>query len=99
MNASEARNRTLRWWHVATAGTVAIVGVCAFLFFTDSGVDTYQVRYQGQLCTEYKDLKQGVPMHVVCPSDGHESWIDTLRPKRYPQGVPIEHLDQPSNDR
>jgi hypothetical protein len=98
MTAPVARTRKLRWWHVATAFVVLLIGASVFLF-VGSDVDTFRVRYQGQLCTEYKDIKQGVPMHVVCPSTGHESWIDTLRQKKYPRSVPVEYLDQPSNER
>ena len=98
MVASASAKRKLRWWYVVTAGAVAILGV-GLLLVNGSTEETFRVRYQGQLCTEYKDTKVGVPVHVVCPSDGHESWIDTMRQKKYPRGVPVEYLDQSSNDR
>jgi len=57
---------------------------------------TRQVRYNGQLCTEYFDLKDGMERRAECPSRGRESYTDPTKARQYPPGFPVERLDRAS---
>lgn len=57
---------------------------------------TRQVRYNGQLCTEYFDLKDGMERRAECPSRGGESYADTTEARRYPPSFPVKRVERAS---
>ena len=87
-----------RQWYVVGAVAVGLLAFAGFMV-TRRDVRTRQVRYNGELCTEYFDTKDGIEVRAVCPSRGGEWYVDTTRATQYPPGFPIEFTTKPSNDR
>jgi len=65
---------------------------------TRQELSTRQVRYRGQLCTEYFDLKDGMEVRAECPSRGGEWYVDTARIIEYPPGFPVKHVELSKRD-
>ena len=95
---SKPKRSTARRRYAAGAVAIGVVALAAFMF-TRRDVRTRQVRYNGELCTEYFDTKDGVEVRAVCPSQGGEWYVDTSRTIQYPPNFPVEHSTKPSNDR
>jgi hypothetical protein len=80
---------------------VAIVLVAVLLFLvgftlTRPELSTRQVRYNGQLCTEYFDRKDGMERRTECPSRGGESYADTAEVRQYPPNFPVKRVERAS---
>jgi hypothetical protein len=87
-----------RRWYVAGAVAIGVVALAAFMV-TRRDIRTRQVRYKGELCTEYFDTKDGMEVRAVCPSHGGEWYVDTSRTIQYAPRFPVERSTKPSNDR
>lgn len=56
-------------------GTLLAIGAAAiWLLFVRADISTRAVCVDGQVCTEYFNLKDGVPVDSVCPSQGGETY-------------------------
>ena len=66
---------------------------------TRPDIRTRQVRYNGELCTEYFDTKTGIAVRAECPSRDGEWYVDTSRTIQYAPGFPVERTTGPRNDR
>lgn len=84
--------------YLAGAVAIGVVALAAFVF-TRPDIRTRQVRYNGELCTEYFDTKDGLEVRAVCPSRGGEWYVDTSRAIHYAPEFPVERSSEPSNDR
>ena len=77
---------------------LGFIGYGAFML-ARRDIRTRQVRYNGELCTEYFDTKDGMEVRAVCPSHGGEWYVDTSRTIQYAPRFPVERSTKPSNDR
>jgi hypothetical protein len=64
---------------IAAAALLAIGAAALWLLFVRADISTRAVCVDGQVCTEYFNLKDGLPVDSVCPSEGGE---------RYPLSAP-----------
>lgn len=94
--ASKARVRRGLYLAIPLTGAVVAGGL---LLLGRQDIQTRQVRYNGQLCTEYFDAKDGIEVRAECPSRGGERYVDTLRLIEYAPGFPIKYATKPANDR
>jgi hypothetical protein len=85
-------------WHVTAAIVIGLVAVGAILFSRPE-IRTRRVKYRNQICTEYFDLKDGMPVRAECPSRGAERYVDTLRNIRYAPNFPVTFTSRLTNDR
>ena len=58
---------------VTVGGLVVLCGTI-FWWFTRREISTMAVCTDGQVCTEYFDLKDGVAFRSLCPSKGGEEY-------------------------
>jgi hypothetical protein len=93
-----APGQSKRGWYVSGALALAVLTLGAFML-ARRDIRTRQVRYNGELCTEYFDTKDGLPIRAECPSRGGEWYVDTSRAVQYAHGFPVKHATKPSNDR
>jgi hypothetical protein len=89
-----ARSLFKRWprrWAIQSvlALVVGLLVWCAVML-TRAELSTRLVRYDGQLCTEYFDLKDGMPVRAECPSRGGEWYGDTMEVRTYPANFPVK---------
>ena len=59
---------------VFAGGTLLAICGGAFRWFTHPDISTRVVCTQGQVCTEYFNLKDGLTIRAVCPSVGGERY-------------------------
>jgi hypothetical protein len=75
-----SRPRALWWvmngcpslaWKV---GGLALLCGVVYLWYTRSEISTMAICADGQVCTDYFYLKDGLPVRTVCPSKGGEEY-------------------------
>ena len=98
MTHANSNRSPSRRWHIAGAVALGVLAV-AVVLLTRPDIGTRQVRYNGELCTEYFDAKDGIGVRAECPSRGGEWYVDTSRTIRYAPGFPVAHTTRPSNGR
>ena len=98
MSVTQAESQSLKRWYLLGGVAVGLL-VLALLELNRRDIRTRQVRYNGELCTEYFDTKDGVEVRAECPSRGGEWYVDTGRVIHYAPNFPVEHATKPSNDR
>jgi hypothetical protein len=77
----------------AAVGLAAVLLLLVGFWFTRPELATRQVRYGGQLCTEYFSLKDGMEVRAECPSRGGESYEDTTEARQYRPNFPVKRVE------
>jgi hypothetical protein len=75
---------------------VVALPLLAWFLISRPELSTRLVRYNGQLCTEYFDLKDGMERRAECPSRGGEPYADTTEARQYPPNFPVKRLERAS---
>lgn len=79
-----------RWMLQSVLAVFVGAAVWYGVMFTRPDLSTRLVKYNGQLCTEYFDLKDGMEVRAECPSRGGEWYADTTEVRAYRANFPVK---------